>query len=107
MTTIGPVGIPMLPVVKGPLVTTRAIRRYGWATILLSFLGIWALPEGGALYGLLILPFNGRLLQMVERLAAEPNNRVRAKGIVSLVDPLSVRNLSLACHEPNGWFRSV
>ena len=75
------VGIPMLPVVKGPLVTTRAIRRYGWATILLSFLGIWALPEGGALYGLLVIPFNGRLLQMVERLAAEPNNRVRAKGL--------------------------
>ncbi len=75
------VGIPMLPVVKGPLVTTRAIRRYGWATILLSFLGIWALPEGGALYGLLILPFNGRLLQMVELLAAEPNNQHRAKGL--------------------------
>ena len=71
----------MLPVVKGPLVTTRAIRRYGWATIILSFLGIWALPEGGALYGLLILPFNGRLLQMVERLAAEPSNRDRAKGL--------------------------
>jgi protoheme IX farnesyltransferase len=32
-------------------------------------------------YGLLILPFNGRLLQMVERLAAEPNNRDRAKGL--------------------------
>ena len=75
------VGIPMLPVVKGPLVTARAIRRYGWATVMISFLGVWALPEGGLLYGLLLLPFNGRLLQMVERLAAEPNSTERAKGL--------------------------
>ena len=33
------VGIPMLPVVKGPVVTARAIRRYGWATVLISMLG--------------------------------------------------------------------
>jgi len=75
------VGIPMLPVVKGPVVTARAIRRYGWATVLLSFLGVWALPEGGLLYGLLLLPFNGRLLQMVERLGAEPDSTDRAKGL--------------------------
>ena len=29
------VGIPMLPVVKGPVITARAIRGYGWATVLL------------------------------------------------------------------------
>ena len=49
------VGIPMLPVVKGPVVTARAIRRYGWATALLSLLGVFALPEGGVLYGLLVI----------------------------------------------------
>lgn len=75
------VGIPMLPVVKGPVVTARAIRRYGWATVILSVLGVWALPEGGLLYGLLLLPFNARLLQMVERLAEEPNSTDRAKGL--------------------------
>ena len=75
------VGIPMLPVVKGPVVTARAIRRYGWATVLLSFLGVWALPEGGLLYGLLLLPFNGRLLQMVERLGDAPDSTDRAKGL--------------------------
>ena len=62
------VGIPMLPVVKA-----RCDRpchcRYGWATALLSLLGVFALPEGGVLYGLLVIPFNGRLLQMVEHLA--------------------------------------
>jgi protoheme IX farnesyltransferase len=75
------VGIPMLPVVKGPVVTARAIRRYGLATVLLSTLGVLALPEGGLLYGLLLLPFNGRLLQMVENLAAAPDNIERAKGL--------------------------
>ncbi len=75
------VGIPMLPVVEGPVVTTRAIRRYGWATVLISMFGIWALPEGGLFYGLLLFPFNGRLLQMVGKLAQEPDSKERAKGL--------------------------
>ena len=75
------VGIPMLPVVKGPVVTARAIRRYGWATVVLSGFGVLALPEGGLLYGLLLLPFNYRLLQMVHNLAAAPESTERAKGL--------------------------
>jgi protoheme IX farnesyltransferase len=75
------VGIPMLPVVEGPVVTTRAIRRYGWATVLISMFGIWALPEGGLFYGLLLFPFNGRLLQMVAKLAQKPDSKERAKGL--------------------------
>jgi protoheme IX farnesyltransferase len=75
------VGIPMLPVVEGPVVTARAIRRYGWATVLISMFGIWALPEGGLFYGLLLFPFNGRLLQMVGKLAQEPDSKERAKGL--------------------------
>ncbi|WP_114994455.1 heme o synthase [Synechococcus sp. UW179A] len=75
------VGIPMLPVVKGSVVTARAIRRYGWATVLISMLGIWALPEGGLFYGLLVLPFNGRLLQMIGKLAEDPDSTDRAKGL--------------------------
>ena len=75
------VGIPMLPVVEGPVVTARAILRYGWATVLVSMLGIWALPEGGLFYGLLLLPFNGRLLHMVGKLAEEPDSTDRAKGL--------------------------
>ena len=75
------VGIPMLPVVKGPAVTVRAISRYGWATVLLSGFGVWALPEGGLLYGLLLIPFNARLLQMVHQLGAAPENVDRAKGL--------------------------
>jgi len=75
------VGIPMLPVVKGPVVTAQAIRRYGWATMIISFFGVGALPEGGLMYGLLLLPFNGRLLQMVERLADQPDSTDRAKGL--------------------------
>ena len=75
------VGIPMLPVVEGPVVTARAIRRYGWATVLISMFGIWALPEGGLFYGLLLFPFNGRLLQMVGKLAQQPDSKDRAKGL--------------------------
>ena len=75
------VGIPMLPVVKGPVVTARAIRRYGWATVVLSGFGVLALPEGGLLYGLLLLPFNARLLQMVHNLAGAPESTERAKGL--------------------------
>ncbi len=75
------VGIPMLPVVKGPLITAQAISRYGWATVVLSGFGIWALPEGGLLYGVLLMPFNGRLLQMVYRLSAVPEDLDRAKGL--------------------------
>ena len=75
------VGIPMLPVVKGPVVTARAIHRYGWATVVLSSLGVFALPTGGVFYGLMLLPFNGRLLQMVNRLAEDPDSLPRAKGL--------------------------
>ena len=75
------VGIPMLPVVKGAAATARAIVVYGLATVLLSLAGIWALPSGGLLYGLLLLPFNARLLQMVWRLQQDPQDRQRAKGL--------------------------
>ncbi|WP_320676360.1 heme o synthase [Prochlorococcus sp. MIT 1300] len=75
------VGIPMLPVVKGSFFTAKAITRYGWATAFLSVFGIWALPEGGLLYGLLCLPFNFRLIQMVRRLWHDPEDLERAKGL--------------------------
>ncbi len=75
------VGIPMLPVVKGVLVTTRAISHYAWATVALSMLGLLALPSGGLLYGLLVLPFNGRLLQLSSQLRADPENPQRAKAM--------------------------
>ena len=75
------VGIPMLPVVMGPVITARAIRGYGWATVLLSGLGVLVLPTGGTFYGLLLLPFNGRLLQMVQTLSADPDSLVAAKGL--------------------------
>ncbi len=75
------VGIPMLPVVKGPQVTARAINRYGWATVLLSGFGVFALPTGGVFFGIMLLPFNGRLLQMVHRLAEDPDSNTRAKGL--------------------------
>ena len=75
------VGIPMLPVVKGPQVTARAINRYGWATVLISGFGVFALPTGGVFFGIMLLPFNGRLLQMVHRLADDPDSNTRAKGL--------------------------
>jgi protoheme IX farnesyltransferase len=75
------VGIPMLPVVKGVVVTARAIRHYAYATVAMSVLGLWALPSGGALFGLLVLPFNARLLQLTSRLADQPEDPQAARAL--------------------------
>jgi protoheme IX farnesyltransferase len=75
------VGIPMLPVVKGVVVTARAIRHYAYATVAMSVLGLWALPSGGALFGLLVLPFNARLLQLTSRLADHPDDPQPARAL--------------------------
>ena len=75
------VGIPMLPVVKGVLVTTRAISHYAWATVAFSLLGVLALPSGGLLYGLMVLPFNARLLQLRSQLRRDSENPQRAKAM--------------------------
>jgi protoheme IX farnesyltransferase len=71
----------MLPVVKGVAVTARAIVHYAWATVALSLLGLVALPSGGLLYGLLVLPFNGRLLQLCHRLRQQPEDPGRARDL--------------------------
>jgi protoheme IX farnesyltransferase len=75
------VGIPMLPVVKGLEVTARAIGRYSWLTVAMSVAGVVALPAGGWLYGLLVLPFNGRLLQLSASLAEAPDDPRRARSL--------------------------
>ncbi|NQV09886.1 MAG: protoheme IX farnesyltransferase [Cyanobacteria bacterium] len=75
------VGIPMLPVIKGAAHTTRAIGHYARATALISGFGVLALPTGGLLYGLLLLPFNSRLLQMARSLAQDPKDPVASKGL--------------------------
>ena len=75
------VGIPMLPVVRGVTVTARAIVRYAWATVLLSLAGAWVLPAGGLFYTLLVLPFNGRLLQLSQRLGRNPEDPQRARAL--------------------------
>jgi protoheme IX farnesyltransferase len=75
------VGIPMLPVVKGVVVTTRAISHYAWATVAFSLLGVLALPSGGLLYGLMVLPFNGRLLQLSSRLRDQPDDPQLARAL--------------------------
>ena len=75
------VGIPMLPVVKGVLVTSWAISHYAWATVAFSLLGVLALPSGGLLYGLMVLPFNARLLQLSSQLRRDSENPQRAKAM--------------------------
>ncbi|MFS6825923.1 heme o synthase [Cyanobium sp. ATX-6F1] len=75
------VGIPMLPVVAGPVLTVRAIGHYARATALFSLAGIVALPAGGLLYGLLVLPFNARLLQLVADLQRDPDDPKRARRL--------------------------
>jgi protoheme IX farnesyltransferase len=75
------VGIPMLPVVKGLEVTAGAIRRYSWVTVAMSLAGVVALPSGGWLYGLLVLPFNARLLQLSATLLEDPSDPRRARSM--------------------------
>jgi protoheme IX farnesyltransferase len=75
------VGIPMLPVVKGVAVTARAICHYSWITVALSALGALVLPTGGWLYALLVLPFNGRLLQLSHHLRRSPEDPQRARSL--------------------------
>ncbi len=75
------VGIPMLPVVKGPAFTSEAICRYSGVTVAISTLGVLALPSGGWLYGLLLLPFNGRLLQLSEALRRQPEETQPARNL--------------------------
>jgi len=75
------VGIPMLPVVKGVAVTVRAIRTYAWLTVVLSFGGMVVLPSGGWLYGMLLIPFNARLLQQCQRLWQHPEDPSAARGV--------------------------
>jgi len=75
------VGIPMLPVVKGVRVTVKAINTYAWLTVTISMLGMVVLPSGGLLYGLLVLPFNGRLLQQCRSLARSPEDPAAQKGL--------------------------
>ena len=75
------VGIPMLPSVKGSVFTVKAIFRYGIATVLMSALGVFALPEGGMLYEIMIIPFNVRLIQLILRLKESPDDLIRAKAL--------------------------
>ena len=75
------VGIPMLPSVKGCVFTVNAISRYGLATVLMSTLGVFALPEGGLLYEIMVIPFNARLLQLISRLKNSPDDVLQAKGL--------------------------
>ncbi len=75
------VGIPMLPSVKGSAFTVKAIFRYGVATVIMSTLGIFALPEGGLLYEILVIPFNARLIQLIGKLNESPDDFKRAKDL--------------------------
>ena len=96
------VGIPMLPVVKGPVVTARAIKTYGWITVLLSGLGR------------VCFAFRWRLLWRdaaalqrsiaAARRSAVPGSRqsCECQGPVPLVDPLSVWSVPASHSQPDG-----
>jgi protoheme IX farnesyltransferase len=75
------VGIPMLPVVKGAMITSKWISVYGLLTVVISFFGILVLPTGGWFYGILILPFNARFLQLVGRLRLQPEDPLPARSL--------------------------
>jgi len=69
--------------------TTRAIGHYARATAPDQWLRVLALPHWWtASIGLLLLPFNSRLLQMSTLLGPGPGRTpMAAKGLCSLVDP--------------------
>jgi protoheme IX farnesyltransferase len=95
-------GIPMLPVVSGVGPTAQAIGRYSSITALLSLLGILALPTGGWLYGLLVMPFNGRLLQLSHQLCQDPENPRCARNLFrwSIFYLFGICLLLLLCRSP-------
>jgi len=99
------VGIPMLPVVKGVRVTVKAINTYAWLTVILSMLGMVMLPSGGLLYGLLVLPFNGRLLQQCRSLARAPEDPAAQKGLFrwSIFYLFGICLLLLLARSPQAW----
>jgi protoheme IX farnesyltransferase len=62
-------------------VTVRAIRTYAWLTVAVSLLGVVVLPSGGLLYGVLLIPFNVRLLQQCHALSRNPDAAAPARGV--------------------------
>ena len=52
-----------------------------YLSYLMSIFGVFALPEGGLLYLIMLFPFNLRLLQLINRLKSSPDNLVNAKGL--------------------------
>ncbi|MEB3260708.1 MAG: heme o synthase [Cyanobacteriota bacterium] len=95
-------GIPMLPVVSGVVPTAQAIGRYSLVTAVLSLAGIAALPTGGWLYGLLVLPFNGRLLQLSRKLSLQPEDPASARDLFrwSIFYLFGICFLLLLCRTP-------
>jgi protoheme IX farnesyltransferase len=95
-------GIPMLPVVSGVVPTAEAISRYSLVTAFLSLVGIFALPTGGWLYGLLVLPFNARLLQLAHQLRLQPEDPSAARNLFrwSIFYLFGICFLLLICRSP-------
>lgn len=102
-------GIPMLPVVSGVVSTAQAIGRYSALTALLSLVGVIALPSGGWLYGLLVLPFNGRLLQLTHRLRLEPEDPRCARNLFrwSIFYLFGICLLLLLCRTPQASMLNI
>tara|TARA_Y100001970_G_C14255103_1_gene874716 strand:+ start:5240 stop:6226 length:987 start_codon:yes stop_codon:yes gene_type:complete len=75
------VGIPMLPVVKGSKETATAICQYAGATVILSAFGGFALPSGGLIYEILLVPLNIRLLKLTSNLKLMPDEIFEAKSL--------------------------
>ena len=75
------VGIPMLPVVKGPEFTGPCHQPLRLGHRCRQPAGGVHPPSGGLFYGLMVLPFNGRLLQMAHHLGELPDDKQRAKGL--------------------------
>ena len=103
------VGIPMLPVVHGPVVTTVAIDRYAWATVLTSLLGALVLPSGGLLFALLVLPFDLRLLQLTGDLRRHPESPDRARSVFrwSILYLFGISLLLMFVRQPRGELFSL
>jgi len=47
----------------------------------MRIMGLFALPEGGLFSGLMLLPCNGRLLQLINELNKSPDDLSRAKSL--------------------------
>jgi protoheme IX farnesyltransferase len=75
------VGIPMLPVVAGEVVTVRQIWVYTLITVAISMLLVYPLQVSGVVYSVIALGLGSVFIYKAWQLLQNPGDRALAKGL--------------------------